>query len=195
MPPIRPARQTGRYADRRSVRTPAQGLARPPAGAAIRTAVVAVPDPMEPGARLLATVNTRTDILEDERSHGRISEAAYQVGRMLQEAFERTARLGSSSSWNDGGRIDMAERHELAIGYAVQDARRLQALMRRVENAVGVVGARMLRAVIGDRTSFAAIAAARGRAGDRATRQAAAHFRMLLEETAEHFAARGPAGR
>lgn len=192
MPPITPVRQTGRYADRRSARAPAQGLARPPASGAIRTAVAAVPDPMEPGARLLATVNRRTDILELERSHGRISEAAYQVGRVLQEAFERAGRLGSSSNWNDGGRVDIAERHELAIAYAVQDARRVQALMRRVEAAVGVVGARMLRAVIGDRTSFAAIATARGRAGDRAVRDVAERFRWLLEETAEQFAARGP---
>ncbi|EJW11261.1 hypothetical protein A33M_3339 [Rhodovulum sp. PH10] len=158
----------------------------------MRTAVGAVPDPMEPGARLLATINRRTDILELERSHGRISEAAYQTGRILQEAFERQSRLGSSSNWNDGGRVDMSERRELAIGYAVQDARKVLALLRRVEEAVGVVGARMLRAIIGDRVPFGAYAEARGRAGDRAVRDVAERFRWLLEEVADHFAARGP---
>ncbi|MTW19384.1 hypothetical protein GJ689_24650 [Rhodoplanes serenus] len=154
--------------------------------------MVVIDDPMEPGAKLLATVNRRTDVLEDERSHGRISEAAYQVGREIQAAFERQSRIGSSSNWNEGGRVDMAERHELAIGYAVRDAKRVQDLVRRVEAAVGVVGARVLRQIIGDRVPFSAYAAQIGRAGERGTTAAADRFRWLLEATADHFAARGP---
>lgn len=190
MPPAK-LQTKGRYDGRRAARAPAQGLARPPTDR-IRTAVVSVSDPLELGAQLLATVNRRTDILEDERSHGRISEAAYLVGRELQEAWERQARLGSSSNWNDGGRVDMSERHELAIGYAVQDAKQIAQTMRRLEAAVGTIGARVLRAIIGDRIPFAAFAAARGKSGERGTAQVASHFRMLLEDVAEAFAARGP---
>src|SRR5512136_2755133 len=107
----RPPRSLGRYDARRSARAPANGLATPPPSLNVRTAVAAVPDPLEPGARILATVNRRTDILEIERSHGRISEAAYAVGRILQQAFERQARLGTSPAWNATGRVDAATRH------------------------------------------------------------------------------------
>lgn len=184
-------RPSGRYADRGRARAPAAGLGRPPSNR-VRTAVVAVPDPMEPGALLQARVNRRVDILEQERSHDRISEAAYQVGRQLQAAFEARERLGSSSNWNDGGRGSIVETHELQIVHATETSKRVLALLRRVEEAVGVVGARMLRAIIGDRVPFSAYAEARGRAGDRAVRDVAERFRWLLEEVADHFAARGP---
>ncbi len=184
-------RSLGRYDSRHTARAPATGLAKSPTPH-LATAVAAVPDPLESGARILATVNRRTDILEIERSHGRISEAAYAVGRMLQQAFERQARLGSASYWSEVGRIDSGERHELAIGHAVDDARQVLALTGKVQDAVGVVGARFLRAIIGERVPFAAFAAARGRGGERGTAQVAAHFRILIEDVADHFAAVGP---
>lgn len=183
---------TGRYDGRRSARIPSEGLARPPTSLAVRTRVVTIDDPNEPGAVLRATVNRRTDVLEDERSHHRISEAAYQVGRELQEAWECLARLGSSSNWNDAGRVDAADRHELSIAYAVQDAKKAQQTMRLLEEVVGKIGARVLRAIIGDGMPFGAFAAARGKSGERGTAAVAAHFRMLLEDVAEAFAATGP---
>jgi hypothetical protein len=187
----RRSRPLGRYDQHRSAHAPANGLARAPSPN-IRTAVAAVPDPLEPGARILATVNRRTDVLENERSHGRISEAAYAVGRILQQAFERQARIGASPIWNESGRIDAASRHDLAFGRSVDDARKVLALMRRVQDAVGVAGARFLRQVIGERVSFAAYAAARGHGGDRGTAQVAAHFRLLIEDLADHFGTAGP---
>lgn len=144
---------------------------------------------------MLARVNARTDLLEAERSRGLISESAYQTGRRLQFAFERMARMGSGSSFNDGDRVDAASRHEDAIAYGVDDARKLRNLMAGVEKAVGVVGARFLRRVIGDRVSYAACAAARGKSGERAVAQVAAHFRMLLEDLAEAWSARGMGSR
>ncbi|TGD94049.1 hypothetical protein [Methylobacterium nonmethylotrophicum] len=178
--------------DRREAYQHGAGLGQPARPQAIPTAIVAIDDPLEPGKRLLATVNRRVDILEDERSHGRISVSQYETARQVQAVFERAtgARLGSGG-WNVGGSRDQTIAHELAIIYAIEDARVVRALLGRVEKAVGTVGARFLKSVLADRQTFAQAAEARGKAGERGTSQVAAHFRILLEGLDEAFASNG----
>ncbi|MGY2052396.1 hypothetical protein [Methylobacterium sp. JK268] len=180
--------------DRRGAYQHGAGVGRPARLAAVATAVVAIDDPLEPGKRLLATVNRRVDILEDERSHDRITVSQYETARQVQAVLERAsgARLGSGG-WDVGGSRDQTIAHELAVIYAIEDARLVQKLLARVERAVGTVGARFLRAVLADRMSFGAYAQARGKGGERGTAQVAAHFRLLLEGLDEAFVARGVA--
>lgn len=154
-----------------------------------------VPDPMDPGSFRTSDVNTSVDLLLHERARCRISEAQYQVGRMIQAVYERGsgARLGSSG-WGEGGSRDQTIAHELAIIYAIEDAERVRKFTRRLETALGTVGARFLRQVLTERVTFAQYAAARGKSGERAVAQVAAHFRLLLEGLTEaQHTARGPA--
>ncbi len=188
-PPRR--RPGGRY-DLTAAREPANGVARPPRSRNVATAIVAVPDPYAARERLLATVNRRVDVLEDERSRGRISEAAYQIGRILQAVFERgQGPRGARMQWSEGDRVDAAWAHELAVVLALDDAHKIKAYLDRLAHTVGMLDARLLRHVLGDRLSFAECAAARGRAGERGTRYYAARFRDALEFVAERWAARG----
>ena len=62
----------------------------------------AVDDPYGGKDRILVTVNRRTDILEMERSHGRISEAAYRTGEVVQALFQRLGYAGIGSASLDG---------------------------------------------------------------------------------------------
>jgi hypothetical protein len=191
-------RSLGRYAFRGGqavpppdAAMPANGIASPPRTRNISVAIGAVPDPFDHRARVLATINRRTDLLELERSKGLISEAAYRTGRTLQLAFEKASRIGPGGQWTERERVDGATRHEDMIGYGLEDAQKIRALMRRVERAVGVVGARFLRQIIGDRITYSRYAAARGRGSERGAAQIAAHFRILLENLADEWATKG----
>jgi hypothetical protein len=169
---------------------PANGVANPPRSSNIAIAIGAVPDPFDRRARVLATINRRTDLLELERSRGLISEAAYRTGRTLQQAFEKASRIGSGGQWSERERVDAAARHEDAIGYSLEDAKKMRALMQRLERAIGVIGARFLRQIIGDRVTYSQYAVARGRGSERGAAQIAAHFRILLENLADEWAAK-----
>jgi hypothetical protein len=178
----------GRY-DLAGAREPAQ-YGRPASSANVRVAVGAVPDPLEPKARLLAKINVRTDILELERSKKLISESAYQTGRILQWAWEQ--HVGSGNQWSEGDRVDAAAAHDAAIVRLLETAQRVNAIMVRATEAVGIAGTGLLRRIIGDGLSYAVLAReVRQKGGERATAAVAAHFRMTLEALAEAWAARG----
>lgn len=145
-----------------------------------------VPAPYAPGTFETASVNRRVDVLADERSKGRISEAAFLVGRMIQAVYERGsgARLGSGG-WDIAGSRDQTVAHELAIIYALEDAERVRKFTARLEQAVGSVGARFLRAILAEGKTFTSYAADRGRSGERAVGEIAQRFRWLLEALVE----------
>lgn len=192
-PPHR-KRALSRY-DLSGAREPAGGRAQPPRPAGIMTAIVAVPDPNpDPygsrNERVIATVNRRVDILEVERSAGRISDAAYGIGRIIQAVFERARGVRTSRGWRARDRVDAAWVHEVAIVYALDDARKVQAYRERIRSAVGMIDARLLEQVLGDRLTYAECAAARGRAGERGIAYYAARFRDALEALAEAWAAK-----
>lgn len=182
----------GRYDPKRSARMPANGLARPPISVNVKTALAVVPDPMEPGKELYVAVNRRVDILETERSHKRISEGAYRVGREIQAVFEKASRVGSGSQWREGDRVDQTIARELAIHRNIETARAIQAEMERLVREVGSVGALFLRCIIGDGVSFKAYAEATSGSGRRDVDRVADRFRWMLEEIVRRRAARGP---
>lgn len=158
----------------------------------VTTSTVAVADPFSPGTRVLASVNRNIDVLEMERSHGRITVSQYEVGRQVQAILERGvgARLGSSS-YEVRGTKDLSIAHELAIIYAIEDARLVASLKDKIMRAIGATGARFLAEVLTGRQTFAQYAEARGKGGERGTAYIAEHFRILLESLDEDFAAEG----
>lgn len=182
---------------------PANGLGRPPVGGlknfdeevrrevlSARTAIASVPDPMDARAHTLATVNRVVDVIEDERAHGRISEAAYREGRVAQAVFER-ARGPGSSNWMGATRIDAYTAKELAIIHGIDSAARIQRMVRWLRFELGHIDAGILERVLGEQKSFAEVATLRGRGGERGTGYVAARFRDALESLAGARAARG----
>jgi len=179
-----------RYDGGYDARIPANGLARPVPSMNVRTAVAAVPDPLEPNRRLKATVNRRVDILEQERSHRRITEAAYLTGRVAQAIFER-ASGARSPSFNPGDRVDTTLARELSTIMAIEDARAIAAYEKWIVSVLGRLDTRILIFILKDRKSFAQLADLRGRNGRQGTAYYADRFRDALEMLAHALAARG----
>ena len=186
------ARRTagGRYRNvAANARLPANDLA-PALSPNVLAAPAVVEDPMEKGAHLLVSVNRRVDLLEGEYARGWITEAAYRVGREIQAVYEAALSMGSQG-WTQGEKIDAQVAHELAVLSGVERAARVTALTRRIEAAIGIVGARRLRAHLVEGLTYSGAAAARGQSGREAVTFAAKYFRSLLEDLADAFAARG----
>lgn len=175
----------------RRARIPGDQLARPLPSLNVRTAIGAVPDPYAPDERILVVINRRTDVLEEDRAKGLISEGAYITGRAIQAAYE--VRSPSSSNWNDAGRGDPTTAQELRHLTLQRRARRAISLSRDVTEAVGAFGAEQIRRVLGDNCSYDDLAVREGRGGDRGRRFVAGRFRDLLEAVTEHRAAKGRA--
>ncbi len=179
----------GRY-DGRAARVPGGAVARAVPSLNVRTRVGNVPNPLAPDERVAVTINRKVDVLEDERSHRRISEGAYRTGRLIQQAFEVSIR--SSSNWLEGSGGSPIEANENRIAKGCEIASRAAALERRLIDAVGAMGAKHIRRVLGDGLSFREVAAIEARgAGERATSVVATRFRGLLEDVTTHWAARG----
>lgn len=156
-----------------------------------------VPCPFD-GHPLGVSVNRRVDVLADERSKNRITEAQFLVGRMIQAVFERGsgARLGSAG-WDVGGSKDQTIAHELAILYGIDDAEKVRAFTARMERTIGGVGVRFLRLILAEGQTFAAYAERTGKgSGERASSDIAKRFRWLLEAlTEEQHTATGADGQ
>ncbi len=170
-------------------RLPANGLA-PSLSPNVPTGPAVVQDPLDAKSSLVVSVNKRVDLLEYEYSHGRLSEGAYRTGRQVQGVFERLQSI-TGSGWALGDRVDAAAAHELAVLAKVEKAQAANALMQRIIQAIGMVGARRLRAHLVDGLTYREVAAARGQNHREAYVFAAKSFRQSLEDLAESFAAVG----
>src|SRR5687767_12849645 len=79
----------GRYQQVRGADLPAVGyVERPVPSQNVRTGIAEFRILKTRSNRILATVNRAVDILEEERSKGRIKENAYRVGRLIQAIGE-----------------------------------------------------------------------------------------------------------
>jgi len=155
----------------------------------------AVPDPLDREGRLVVTVNYRVDVLEDERAHNRISEAAYQVGRIAQAVFER-ARGPTGSNWQGGNvRVDAYTAAEIAVIRGIEAAERICAMVKWMRHELGRIDANIVQRMLGDGKSYAEVATLVGKRGDRGKRHIAERFRDALEALAHAKAARGVAKR
>jgi len=178
----------GRY-DTQNARTVGD-LARPVPSLNVRTAVGAVPNPLDPSGKemIAVTINRLTDILEDERKGGHISEGAYRTGRDIQAAME--LHIKSSSNWMDGGASDQTTAREMQLIYGIERARRANELEADIRSAVGNEGAKMIRLILGDGWTYGQIAIREGKSAEYGKRQIGARFRWLLEAVTEHRSTR-----
>jgi hypothetical protein len=172
-------------------------LGEPTAARRRDTRVAAIPDPYGPGRRILATVNIRTDLLELEYAHNRISEAALRVGREIQGKLERLSQVGAGNQWRQGDRVDQYQRHEEVIVDGLEAARAAEKLFAWIGRCLGEANldVKILRNLLGDNMSYGAVALLHGKLGVRGVRYVAERFRDSLETLANAQAAKGPEGR
>jgi hypothetical protein len=187
LPPV------GRYDLRDAAMPPGEQLGEPTAARWKNNRIAAVTDPFDPTRRLLATVNIRTDLLELEYAHGRISEAALRVGRQIQGKLERTSRVGAGNQWRQGDRVDQYQRHEEVIVDNLEAARAVDSFFMWIGRCLGKdnLDCKIIRNLLGDNMSYAAVAVHHGKRGDRGVRYIAERFRDALEILAEKQAAKG----
>ena len=167
---------------------PGLGLARPAASLNVRTAVT-VPEATDQQPPTQETLNRRVDLLVQERSNKRISEAEYQTGRIVQALFERSTgvRNGDGRSRTRG---NPALEAEIRLIYGIDDGPTVARYLRRIPFVVGEVGTRRLRTILMGR-SFQQVAEERGRPGERGLRSVADQFRSYLQDLTEAWAASG----
>lgn len=146
--------------------------AQPPRTKNIDPVTVAIPDPkalpppFDPDKpykgpqRFIGTVNRRVDILEYERSHGRISNEAYLEGRIVQAMFERQG-LPGGSTWTNGSRIDAELAKEMAILRRVDAAAAITAQLKKLRDLLGDIDTGILRQVLGENRVYAEVAQTR----------------------------------
>lgn len=184
----------GRYDLREAVMPPGEQLGEPTAARRRHTRVAAIPDPYNPGGRrLLATINIRTDLLELELSHGRLTQAAFLVGREIQKLFEQATRTGAGNQWNSGDRVDQYQRKEEAVVTQFEIARKISAHADWMRKCLGQesIDCKIIRNILGDNMNYGATAVLHAKKGDRGVRYIAQRFRDALETLANAQAAKG----
>ena len=180
----------GRY-DGRKARLLPTGLGQAVPSMNAKTATVSVVDPFDNGvSRIQATVSINVDILEKERAHTRISEAAYLTGRILQEKFERASHLGGSN-WMGTSKQDPMMQQELRVLSAIISAEDVTKTLARIRSRLGHIDARLIQRVLGDRMSFGQCAEVTGKNGERGASYIGARFREALEDLAQAWTAKG----
>lgn len=188
-------KQLGRY-DTANVQMLPQGLADLPRRSSIDTVVAAVDDPMEhhrsfddpKRKRILARVNRNVDILEMERSHKRISDGAYRMGRIIQAVFERAAGVRDEGlNLLSGVRADPVTAREVRMVAALDSARASVELIDKIRQCIGYIDALIVRQVIQDGWSYEQVASSRGLAGARLVSYCAGRFRDALEALDAHL--------
>jgi len=186
-----PRKAVSRYNMLGAVHVPDE-LGRPPASVHVRTRVGAVIDPYDPDgkSRIAVRINRCVDVLEDERAHKRISEAAYREGRALMRLFEPATAMGSTN-WAGTSRVDAWVAKELSVIRGIDRARAITALKGWLRHELGAIDANLVVRIVGEGKSYAEAAALQGKAGDRGMRYIAARFRDALEALAEAKAAVG----
>ena len=173
---------------------PGDQLGEPTAVRRRHTRIAAIPDPYNPGGRrILATINVRTDLLELELAHRRISQAAFLVGRDIQNMLERATHTGAGNQWNSGDRVDQYQRKEEQIIGQFEMARRIEAHAAWMRRCLGHdnIDCKIIRNILGDQMSYGACAVLHAKKGDRGARYIAQRFRDALEALATAQAAKG----
>lgn len=169
----------------------------------VEVGTASVRNPYDPSSFISATVNRRVDVLSAERAAGRITEAQFQVGRMLQALWEKQLGVRSGGTWDSTtANIGMGSQN-VSHAFTIEDirmlgrietARAVKAMNERAARVIGDSGVRFLRAILAEGFSFGAYAEARGRGtSERASSDIAKRFRWLLDELTEaQHTARAP---
>lgn len=171
--------------------------------AAIKIGRRLVTDPTTLGKFIEVQVNRQLDVLTMEHSARpqRISDVEFAIGRMLQDAWtgrhdgdrrmDTFARLGVViSSGGDDGPLPAREMGMLRETFR---ARAIADLNAKIGSVVGMVGLRLLRAILVEGHTFGTYAACTVGGGERGAARIGERFRWLLNEVADHLhTASGP---
>lgn len=186
------SRSLGRYDEINSAISPGPQLEpegrRAGGKIAIRHGAVPDPNPLLKGKRQRVAINVHSSALESEYAYGRISEAAYQAGRVYEAIVEAASGQQSGGGSTDGvDRGSVIVRQIMAIVGSIDRAKKSVDLQSDVRSALGRDAEFLLRIVLVDRMTFGQIARLRGRTSGRASRQVGAEFRSALEILAVHW--------
>ncbi|KQO94634.1 hypothetical protein [Methylobacterium sp. Leaf91] len=161
-------------------------------------------DPYDASTFVTTTVNRRVDVLAAERSAKRITEAQFQVGRMLQAMWEKQLGVRSGGTWDSTMSSTGPGSQVVSHAFTIEDIRMLsrietakavKVMNERAARVIGDSGVRFLRAILAEGQSFSGYVIARGRApSEKASTDIAKRFRWLLDELTEaQHTARAPA--
>ncbi|MBX9757227.1 MAG: hypothetical protein K2Y29_00510 [Beijerinckiaceae bacterium] len=146
--------------------------------------------------RQRVAINIHSDALEIEHAYGRLSQGAYQAGRVYQSVLEvsrgRSGGGGASFEPKDHGNSIAA--HEWAIMSSLDRARAAVDMVDQVRRAVGLYAETVLSIVLADGATLKDAAIALGYRGERSTwgrRKVAGEFREALEDIAREWDRRG----
>jgi hypothetical protein len=154
----------------------------------IEIAVGALPDPNPIESQKLkrqrVALNVAKDVLLRELKAGRIGNHEFSVGRAYEAILEAVA-VGASGSVLEPktGRGD----HQALVAKFVDRAKGIVEADMSARELCGQRGALILRAVLGDRQSFAQIAAAEGMGAKRGPSRIAREFREALSALAREW--------
>jgi len=177
------ARRNGIFDDVQSATHPGPELPRAPRRmrGRVEIAIGALPDPNpvegEKLKRQKVALNVARDVLLRELKQGRIGNAQFQAGRVFERILETaTIGAGAASLERGGGSGD----HEAVVAKAIDRAGGVVEAEYAARSACGQRGVVLLRAILGDRQSFAQIAAAERLGAKRGPGKIAAEFREAL---------------
>ncbi len=148
------------------------------------------PNPALKGKKQKAAINTRTDALESEYAHGRLSEEAYRAGRIYQRVLELSGgKPTGGGQWMQGDRVDAASAHEVAIWRSIDTARKAHEMIFALLPVIGILAANVLRMTLLDRLTIAEVAEKYEKVSTRWTVSFYAEtFRRALQLVADEWA-------
>lgn len=139
------------------------------------------PHPDAPLRPIIAARNLAGDILATELAHGRITRAAYNIGREIEEALAIVGGSGQPQ-WLQGDRVDAGRRVELAVVAGLDRAAQANRVIRRTYRSVGMIMGRVIELVLRNRLTWGQVARNMGYDdSERDRRYVARQFRDGLE--------------
>jgi hypothetical protein len=144
-----------------------------------------VPDPMPdskgpPGQQSIAAVNTKRDVLLFEYGRGKISEAAFAQGRLIQAALEIQGGSGASQ-WAEGDRVDAGSLVAWAIAKGIDRARAATGIIAVVHRELGKIDGAVVILSLRQPGTWSDMARAWGRDDADMRKELSARFRRGLE--------------
>lgn len=153
-----------------------------PRGAAVAPLTVDDPHALSPGEKIVVLRSLRDDPLAALHSSRQIDEAQYKAGRSWQRAYELAAVGGLRSLDLSRERVDGDSGAPTAAVSETQG--RALASLARASIALGLEGEAIVRDVLGERMTFALVAARRGLASEAERKYIGRRFRECLDTLA-----------
>ena len=140
-------------------------------------------------------IRTCNDALQQEYSYHRISDHAYLAGLAYQAQFELSSGGTNGNLWSLGTRIDTGGNPEGSMLYHMDKTKKRLDIQKETRPIIGLLGERLLYAVLGEGLSLQQAAErlesngdySDSKKGKHLTGLYAWHFRETLEALAAHW--------